>query len=240
MENYDRIEFNKALFVRNDDNAYKMAVMFSRYPEISKERQEILFFANKNIIKNKFNPLAYSELFNEAIRYSNNWLLELDTLKDEFDWEIHRTKILTCFGLKNTIDSKDEISKFMKANGHEREANIIYNTAVAWNNAIYFARNDKYKDTSDSRTWELWEIINQYKDGNLDAITGDKKHIKELNKIVNYRKNEKFFTEQLIGLTPQELKLIEELEKSLSTIFLKEELKKEIPIISSIRKRLKL
>lgn len=240
MENKDRIEFNKALFVRNDDNAYKMAVMFSRYPEISKERQETLFFANKSLIKNKFNPLAYSELFNETIRYTNNWILELDNLKDEFDWEVHRTKIITRFGLKNTIDTKDEISNFMKANGHEREAQIIFNTAVAWNNSVYFARNDKYKDTSDSRTWELWEIINQYKEGNLDAIRGDKKHLKELSKIINYRKNDKFFSEQLIALTPEDLKLISQLEKSLSTIFFKEELTKEIPIISSIRKRLKL
>lgn len=243
MELDERIDFNRALFVRNDDNAYKIAVMFSRFPEISQARQEILFFANKKIIKDNINFLAYTELFNENLKYTNNWLLELDMLKDEFDWEFHRSKLITRFALKDTINNTKEIMEYMKNNGHTNDGILIHNTAVAWNNGVLRAKNDKYKDNSDARAWELWEILIKYKNDNLNAITGDKKHLKELSEIIQYRKEDKFFDEQRVPLTDKDLLIIKELETTLSKIFFKEELNGELnkeTLISSIRKRLKL
>jgi hypothetical protein len=240
MEIYERIDFNRAIFVRNDDNAYKIAVMFSRFPEISKARQEILFFAHKSLMRNNINFLTYTELFNETLNYTNNWLLELDNLKDEYDWEFHRSKLLTRFSLKSTIDDTVQIMEFMKNQGHTNEGILIHNTAVSWNNGIYYAKKDKYKDNSDSTTWELWDIIKKYKKGDLDTISGNKQHLKELRKLIKYRKQDKFFDDHRSTLTDKDFGMIEELENTLSKIIFKEELTKEIPIISAVRKRLKL
>jgi len=240
MEYFEKVDFNRCFFVRNDDQIFKAAVMLSRFPEISQVTQEILFFANKKIIKDNMNYLAYTEMFNETILYARNWLLELDLLKDEFDWEFHRSKLATRFNLMQPIESKDNLLQHMEKNGHKREGIIIYNSMVSWNNAIYYGRNDKYKDNSNSKKWELWNILVKYKNDKIDQISGDKSHLKELKEVIKYRKEDKFFSDQHATLSNENLAQIDKLENALSTIILKEELTKEIPIISSIKKIFKL
>jgi hypothetical protein len=218
--------------------------MISRFPEISQTKQELLFFANKKAIKDNFNLLAYTEVFNETLNYTTKWILELDNVKDEFDWEFHRSKLLTRFVLATPIMNIDYVLNQLEKNMNSNDFHIIkgtmVSTSVAWNNAIYYARNDQYKDESNPQTWELWEIINHYKNDNLDAISANKKHLKEFSKIIKYRKNDNFFDGQRVNLTDKDLRLIEELENKLSKVIFKEELTKEIPIISAVRKRLKL
>lgn len=231
----DNLEFNKTFFPRNTDGVFKLAVMFTRYPAISLTTQESLFFSNNPIY------LTYTEMYNELREATNKWILGLDNLKDESDWEFHRRKLLTRFKMTKQVNDK-AIVEFFKNNTNIYDQ-FIHNTAVIWNNAVYLAKEDKYKNESNKNTWKLWDVLVKYKEGKNDDITGDKTYIKEFNKVVNYRKDDEFFVSQRVILTEDNLTHIEKVRNELTTIFFKEELKDELgktSIISAIKKRLKL
>jgi hypothetical protein len=231
----DSLEFNKTFFPRNTDEMFKLAVMFTRHPPISLTTQEILFFSNHPIY------LTYTEMYNEFRETTSHWILGLDKLKDETDWQFHRNKLLTRFKMTKRVND-EAIDQFFR-NNNDIPVRFVFNTAIIWNNAVYLAENDKYKNEANKNTWKLWDTLVKYKEDNYDEIIGDKNSLKEFNKVVTYRKEDEFLNSQKASLTENNLIYIEKVRSDLSTIFFKENLKDELgnpSIISSIRKRLKL
>jgi hypothetical protein len=209
----DSLEFNKTFFPRNTDEIFKLAVMFTKYPAISLTTQETLFFSNHPIY------LTYTEMYNEMREATNHWILGLDKLKDETDWQFHRSKLLTRFKMTKKVNDEN-IDKFFRNNTNIPDR-FIHSTAVLWNNAVYLADNDKYKNEANGNTWKLWDTLVKYKEGNYEAIIGNNKHLKEFNKVVDYRKDDDFFNRQRTILTEENLNYIEKVRNDLSTIFFK-------------------
>lgn len=236
----EKIEFNKKLFIRNDDDAFKIAVMFTRYGQIPKSYQEVLFFANKDIVKGGVNFLAFTEMYNETISYVDNWILGLDALKDEFDWEFHRSKLLTRFLTQKRIQYESVYEELGKT--YESTANILRNALILWSNGICWAEESSYKHTASPKLWELWDILVKYREGLLEEIKGSEKHHKEFQKLIKYRNTNEFYKDRQERLIdhPDLFKEVEKIEKDLEIIFFKDKLSKEIPIISAIKKRLKI
>lgn len=235
MEN---IDFNKSLFVRNDDIAFKIAVMYTNIPKVHLSTQEILFYSNKSIVKSGINFLTFTDMYNETWDYVNNWIAGLDTLKDEQDWEFHRSKLLTRFNMQKRF-SYDQVIEELAG---QKCAMEIKNTSILWNNSIFLSEKEPYKNTKNQKAWELWNALVKLKDGQLDEISGSESLIKEFKKIVKYRNENEFYQKHSLNLDNNHLimKEIDETEKQLSVIFLKDKLTKEIPIISAIKKRLKI
>lgn len=248
----DNIKFNKILFVKNDDIAFQLAVMITLHKPIDRSVQEILFFANQDIVKNKVNYLTYTEMFNELQHYATQWLHDLDIIKDDNDWNFHRSKLLTRCSMLKRIDTPDIIT-YLINNNQQYVAGVIRSTSIAWNNSIYFVEKDNaYKPSifsmsfgDNQKLWDVWDILKKYKKGDFESINGEKSHLKELTKILNYRKEHTFFKEQQLYLNPEDLAYIEKMEKDLSNIFFKNSiennvLKKDDSIINNLKKKLKM
>jgi hypothetical protein len=236
----DKLEFNKIFFPRNTDDIFKLAIMFSRHGKVSLASQEILFYSNDSMAHAQ---LAYIEMYNELIDYTCKWLQGLDTLKNENDWMCHRNRLSTRFKLTKRVNL-ESVEQFFNKNKKVFPEKFIHNTGVLWNNAVYLAEGNKYKNESNDNTWKLWDVLIKYKEERNEEIIGNKALLKEFQKIIKYRKEDEFFDSQRVILTSAILKEIDKIEKDLSIIFFKDELKGELNIISSIinpmRKRLKI
>jgi hypothetical protein len=233
----DNLDFYKKFFVRNDDTAFKIAIMFSQYSKIDTSRQSLLFYANKDIVKKGVNFLTFTDMFNETLAYTNNWLLDLESVKDEFDWEFHRSKLLTRFSTQRLIDFQSVYEKLWDAD--KSTANLIRNISILWNNSIHLVNENSYRNTASPKLWELWDILVKYNKGDYDNIKGDEWHQKEFKNVIKYRNQNAFYKDRQATLE-QDADLVEKVQKGLDSIMFKDILAKELPIISTIRKRLKI
>lgn len=240
INNENRYAFNRAFFVRNDDLVFKIAVMFSRYQKIDLAVQETLFFCNNSIVIGKVNYLAFTEMFNETLEYTKKWIIDLDSVKDEFDWEFHRSKLLTRFSTQKPIDIKKVID--LLSENHKKVANSIRNTSILWNNAIYFSELEEYSKR-DNKLWKLWNCLSKYNKGDSD-IEVDTQYLKIFKNVSYYRNENDFYTERSEILTLEQQKLAQRIENDLNTIYLKNTLDNKLEnkdsFLGKIKKRLKI
>lgn len=239
MENLD---FNRNFFSRNDDYVYKIAVMITRREPIPLHVHEFLFFSNKDSIVRGINLLSFVELFNELHQYTTQWLLQLNNLTDEFDWEFHRSKLLTRLEFLHPISSDKIETIYSKYKTIEHQiASVLKYSTIVWSNSEFHTQHAKYLSNKNPQIWELWKTLSLYSNFQFDLITKNDDLSKLFSKIIDYRKTDNFYKDFNINLNSNELSQeIELIQKNLSIIYLKNNLEKDIPFYAKIKKVLKI
>jgi len=238
----DILSFNRNFFSRNDDYVYKIAVMITRREPIPTHVQEFLFFSNKDSIVKGVNLLSFTELFNELHIYTSQWLLQLTNLTDEFDWEFHRSKLLTRLEFLHPISSDKIESIYSRYSFTEPQiANILKYSTIVWSNSEFHTQHTKYFINKNTQVWDLWKSLSLYSKSEFDSITKMDDLSKLFSKIIHYRKNDNFYKDFNINLNSSELSQeIDLIYKNLSIINLKNNLETDIPFYSKIKKVLKI
>lgn len=238
----NHLEFNSNFFSRNDDPAYKIAVMITRFGEIPLYVQEFLSFANKDSIVGNVNLLTFTELFNELYSYSVNWIINLSNLQDENDWEFYRSKFITRLQLIRPINPRfinDSFHQFKNSEPHL--ASILKNSLTIWANSEFYSQTANYIYSKNSKVWDLWKCLSLYSNVNIDSIIIDSNLIRQFSNSIDYRNQDSFYKKYNIILDSNPI--IEEINKikhHFSIISLKNNLDRELPIYSKIKNILKI
>ncbi len=209
--------------------------------------QEELFFANKDIIlKNNnfdFNFLAFSEMFNETYDYIEKWVLGLDMLVDEFDWQFHRSNLLTRFAKQELISYGDDFF-IHNLNGLEKNNKDLFkfvrNKVIQWDNSIYFSRKGVYVPNKKHEIWDLWNCLKYYKEKNINNIKGNY-NLLDVFDVTIARRKDGFYKELHAEIKDKEdLILIDEVREDLKKLLQKNKLDLCLEKVKQIGRSIKI
>lgn len=241
----DDITFNKSFFPRYNDELFKTAVYFTKNSKISLAIQEFLFFARQDgILRDKTSLLSFVEVFNETQDYVNNWFLGLDILNSEADWWYHKNKLITRFKLFQEVNI-DEIEKFyanFKAQ-YPNEVILIRNSAIIWGNTLYKIDSYSYEKNEDGNKnkWILWKNLVNYRIKDLDRIQGYPELITDFKKMIKNRSTDSDYSQSYANLNDKDsLNKIEEIVGDFEIILLNRNIKNKVPLLETVKKKLKI
>lgn len=239
----DKLEFNRKLFCLYDDPIIWIGNYFLENGDVENYIKEFLFFSGKDgLLANGISMLTAVEIYSETYQYIQRWFQDLDIVQSDNDWLIHKSKLFTRLTL-NKIPSIKLIDDFRdkSSKNYNSELRIIRNAMVTTENCQFYLKDYDltYNKKNDAERWMMWRDLILYRDKKIDEIKSFNSFHHEFDKLIKFKTKNEFKGIKLKDtlFSQNEIDLI---RQDFDSILLSNKLKKELPIVSKVKKIFKI